>query len=365
MKPWLIRLAVAVMLLSPVCAQAHQLPARQATLNLVGKSAFAVVAVPVSALKGVDDDGDHLLSPQEFGRHFGAIVVQFNQRFTLADQGKEATPTFTWPLTQTGDPQALPSQPAIVVMQRTDFAQVPKHLTLTTDLYGAGPREGQLTVHVTAGPMSQVAIFSPLARTHSLFGGPLQTFRDFVGVGALHILGGPDHLLFLLTVIVAATGWRYWAGVVTSFTLAHSITLTLAALGLVRLSPQIIEPAIALSIVLMALDNLLRPGRSQGRGRLALVFGCGLLHGLGFAGALGDIGLDAVHALASLAGFNLGVELGQVLFLAMVLAVIAAVRRVGCAPVDAWLAPLASGVAAVLGVAMLVGRIFAAFAVAN
>ena len=98
---------------------------------------------------------------------------------------------------------------------------------------------------------------------------------------------------------------------------------------------------------------------------LALVSLPFMLHGLGFAGALGDIGLDAVHALASLAGFNLGVELGQVLFLAMVLAVIAAVRRVGCAPVDAWLAPLASGVAAVLGVAMLVGRIFAAFAVAN
>jgi hydrogenase/urease accessory protein HupE len=113
-------------------------------------------------------------------------------------------------------------------------------------------------------------------------------------------------------------GWRYWLGVVTAFTVAHSATLALAMLGYVQLPASVVEPLIALSIVLMAIDNLWRTKRGM-RERIALVCACGLLHGLGFAASMDDMGLDATHRLSSLAGFNLGIELGQAAFLAAVL----------------------------------------------
>jgi hydrogenase/urease accessory protein HupE len=142
-----------------------------------------------------------------------------------------------------------------------------------------------------------------------------------------HIVLGADHVLFLVTIIVAGAGWRYWLAVLTSFTLAHSITLTLGLLGWVKVNPAVVEPLIAASIVLMALLNLFNLIRHNGQAtstarQTAVVFACGLLHGLGFASSMADMGLHGNYQLASLLGFNLGIELGQALCLVVVLAVL-------------------------------------------
>ena len=155
-------------------------------------------------------------------------------------------------------------------------------------------------------------------------GGPLAQFATYLHEGVSHIWTGFDHILFLLSLLLPAVlvrechGWRSAASfraafvdvakVVTAFTLAHSITLTLAALSIVALPSRLVESGIALSVVLAALNNLV-PVVADGRWIAA--FGFGLLHGFGFAGALHDLGLPTGSLALSLAGFNLGVEGGQ------------------------------------------------------
>ena len=154
--------------------------------------------------------------------------------------------------------------------------------------------------------------------------GPWTQFTTYVHEGVWHIWTGFDHILFLLSLLLPAVlvrdGRRWKTGdsfrhafvevakVVTAFTVAHSITLTLAALSIVVLPSRLVESGIALSVVLAALNNLY-PVVSNGRWIAA--FGFGLLHGFGFAGALHDLGLPAGSLALSLFGFNLGVEAGQ------------------------------------------------------
>jgi hydrogenase/urease accessory protein HupE len=150
-------------------------------------------------------------------------------------------------------------------------------------------------------------------------------------MGVLHILSGPDHILFVLGLILAGGTLRQLIGLLTAFTLAHSITLSLTALGIASLSPRIVEPVIALSIVAVALENLLRrngerPGADY-RIRISLAFGFGFFHGFGFAGALTEAGLPQQAIGWSLAAFNLGVELGQGTILLAVLPMLHAIAR--------------------------------------
>ena len=142
--------------------------------------------------------------------------------------------------------------------------------------------------------------------------------RDFVRLGVEHILTGWDHLAFLLALLVAARGVLSLLGVVTAFTLAHSLTLALAAFDVVVLPGRLVEAAIAASIVFAGLDGLLREPHTP----WMAAFGFGLVHGLGFAGFLRETFLGAPSKLVALLGFNLGVELGQLAFVLVVTAAI-------------------------------------------
>lgn len=154
-----------------------------------------------------------------------------------------------------------------------------------------------------------------------------QMGRTYLVLGVEHIMLGIDHLLFVLALLLLVKGWRRVIGTITAFTIAHSITLALATLGAVHVSGPPVEAVIALSIVFVASEIL--HGR-QGRPGLterwpwvvALVFG--LLHGLGFAGALSEVGLPQNAIPLALFLFNVGVEIGQLLFVAAVVVVIRA-----------------------------------------
>ncbi len=143
-----------------------------------------------------------------------------------------------------------------------------------------------------------------------------ETVLVFLGQGLRHIFGGPDHILFIVGLVIAGGGLWPLLRIVTAFTVAHSITLSVAALGLFSPPSRIIEPLIALSLVVVAVENL-RPGATRDI-RPYLAFGFGLVHGFGFAGALSEIGLPTGQVAAALAAFNVGVETGQA---AIVLAV--------------------------------------------
>ena len=140
--------------------------------------------------------------------------------------------------------------------------------------------------------------------------------RQYLVLGYTHILpNGLDHILFVLGIFLLSSRWRTMLLQVTAFTVAHSITLGLSIYGLVSLPSRIVEPLIALSIAYVAIENLVT--RELKPWRLALVFMFGLLHGLGFAGVLSELGLPRGEFLTGLLGFNLGVEGGQVTVLAI------------------------------------------------
>jgi hypothetical protein len=135
-------------------------------------------------------------------------------------------------------------------------------------------------------------------------------------LGVEHILTGLDHLVFLLGLILVGGRLRSLVGVVTAFTLAHSITLALASLSIFAPSPRIVEPAIALSIAYVGVENLFVKDASK---RWRITFPFGLIHGFGFAGALREIALPRAELPIALVSFNLGVEAGQLAVLALAL----------------------------------------------
>ena len=146
------------------------------------------------------------------------------------------------------------------------------------------------------------------------------TFLDYVVIGFEHIIPkGLDHILFVIGLFLLAPRFKPIAWQVSMFTIAHTVTLALGISGIITLPASIVEPLIALSITIICVENLL--GDRFGKSRLAIVFAFGLLHGLGFAGVLSDIGLASGRFASSLIAFNIGVELGQlsVVFLCFVL----------------------------------------------
>jgi hydrogenase/urease accessory protein HupE len=159
----------------------------------------------------------------------------------------------------------------------------------------------------------------------------------WVRLGIGHILSGFDHLAFVLGMLLLVRRWKALVLALTSFTLAHSITLALATLGVVHVPSRPVEAAIALSVAILAVEVVREarghPGWLRGRPWL-LAFPFGLLHGLGFAGALGAMGLDPDNILLPLLWFNLGVELGQLAFVAAVLALAWLVLRYAPAWLD-------------------------------
>jgi len=159
---------------------------------------------------------------------------------------------------------------------------------------------------------------------------PLQVFKVYVQLGVEHILTGVDHLLFVLCLILLVRGIRKLLATVTAFTVAHSITLAAATLGLVNVPAAPVEASIALSIVFLASELLRAPTVRSDVTRSypwLVAFSFGLLHGLGFAGALAEIGLPHGEIPLALFSFNVGVELGQLAFIAAVLLLNHVARR--------------------------------------
>ncbi|TMQ62829.1 MAG: HupE/UreJ family protein [Candidatus Eisenbacteria bacterium] len=155
--------------------------------------------------------------------------------------------------------------------------------------------------------------------------GVLAVLRTFVAAGIHHIFIGPDHILFVIGLLLLGGGLRRLIKVITMFTVAHSITLALAALGLVNIPGRVVEPLIALSIVYLGFENLRsHPGGRDWRTRIA--FGFGLVHGLGFASVLREFGLPREALGWSLLAFNLGVEIGQACIVLAVTPLLAGLR---------------------------------------
>jgi hypothetical protein len=221
------------------------------------------------------------------------------------------------------------------------FVCPPGALTIDYRLFGDVDRQhrglvriegaGESTLVVGHGRPTPVVTRSQAARV---------SLATFVREGVLHIWGGFDHVLFLLALLLPAVvrregrSWREAAAlrpalgevarIVTAFTVAHSLTLGLAASGVVQLPGRLVEPAIALSVLVAAIDNLHPLFKND---RWAIAFVLGLLHGFGFSSSLAALGSAGSGQLVSLLGFNLGVELGQLALVAAFVPLAFAARR--------------------------------------
>lgn len=188
--------------------------------------------------------------------------------------------------------------------------------------------DGQAYVIALRGRVGEGLDSEPqrLAEQLSEGDGALTAFLRYIGQGFVHIIpAGLDHILFIVGLFLLAVRWKPLLIQVSLFTVAHTITLGLASMQLITLPPAVVEPLIAFSIVWVGIENFRRDNLT--RTRMGIVFGFGLLHGLGFAGVLGDLGLPDDAFLVSLLGFNIGVELGQLAVVGIAFGLVAFIRN--------------------------------------
>jgi hypothetical protein len=222
-----------------------------------------------------------------------------------------------------------------VLRFEADCAGPPQILQIGYDFFFDLDPQHRGLVRLEADGQTHTAVFSPNVQTWRVERGAVswfRTFLDYINEGVWHIWSGFDHILFLCALLMPAVltyrGGR-WIGVtefgeafvnvvkiVTAFTLAHSITLSLAVLGFISLPSRLVESAIAVSVIAAALNNLHPVVRS---GLWAVAFGFGLVHGLGFANVLTELGLPTGALAVALVSFNLGVEIGQLAIVCAIL----------------------------------------------
>jgi hypothetical protein len=262
-----------------------------------------------------------LRDPDTIRQHQAMLQKLLGQRLSIAFDDRRVQP-------QWEDPRFLAERQSVSIGFRLEHAR-PAVINLQMQLFPYDTlHQSFVEVHENDQLRRQAVLDANRTSLRYYSGtvqGRLAVIGTFLPSGAQHILIGPDHVLFLLGLLLLGGSFWRLAAIVTAFTAGHSVTLSLAALELVRLSPQVVEPVIALSIVMVGADNLLvqhqmrqdlRAGRRGGAARdlrpwLAGAFG--LIHGFGFAEVLAQAGLPRDALGWSLAAFNVGVELGQLL----------------------------------------------------
>jgi hydrogenase/urease accessory protein HupE len=278
----------------------------------------------------LDQDGDGWISDQELRAQWQQVAPLFHDGVRLTVDGEVWQPD--WRLEGFEGIAPLDSgvqvwQYAVLVAERS-FAAPPEAVALYADLFVERGNPEHL-LHVAAlgfGAGSQQYVLHRDVREVRIdVPGTGSILGAYLHLGFVHVLEGWDHLAFLLALLVGVAGVRALLGAVTAFTLAHSMTLAMAALGVWSLAPPLVEPGIALSVLLVLVWHLRRGAAGAKPWIPAFVFG--LLHGFGFAGVLGDAGMPGFDRGWALAGFNLGVEGGQLAFVLPVAAAIAACRR--------------------------------------
>lgn len=334
-------LAAVALLLAPLPAQAHKPSDSYLTLTqddgtLRGQWDIALRDLDVAV--GLDADGDGEITWGEVRVRHADIAAYALARLSISSDGQ--------PCVARAGEQRIDNHTdgAYTVLDfEVGCPAPPRKLELGYRLFADLDPQHRGLLRLQAQGITRTAVLGgPDAGTASYDlkdGNRLAQFTDYVREGVWHIWIGFDHILFLLSLLLPAVlVWqaRRWepassfraafvevVKIVTSFTLAHSITLTLATLGFVSLPSRWVEATIAASVVLAALNNV-RPV-FQGR-RWMMAFGFGLVHGFGFASVLADLGLPQDALALALFGFNVGVELGQLAIVAAFLPLAFALR---------------------------------------
>ena len=339
-----LALALLALVVLPAPAAAHPLTFTQSQLILRVNGTFQVEMVcDLDALAlGVSQDADDAelvaalreLTPGQLEHRVERLRELFRRRVRIRFDGEPVTFDVAFPDYGTA---------------RADEAEIPTVLGLTARLTGTVPiaateveffasrsfSDVHLAIVDESRQVSRRSVLERGGRSDPFaLTGPVEPMsrgevaRRYLGLGFAHIVpGGVDHILFVVCLFLLSTGVRPLVWQVTAFTLAHALTLTLATRGIVALSPALVEPLIALSIAYVAIENVLT--RRLTPWRPAVVFAFGLLHGLGFATVLRELGLPAEEQLIGLVTFNVGIELGQLTIIAMAFCAVGWFRHCG------------------------------------
>jgi hypothetical protein len=332
--------ALACSLLIAGVASAHPAPFSYLDLQLDGSGLSGTLVV--HDLDAAHDLGvtnaDTLLDPQTAARYRDALVALLGPRLSLTLDGSPAA--ITW-----GAIDVVPDRQSLRLAFTVSRSR-PGHVGIRTYLFPYDPiHQTFINIYEDTALKLQL-ILDASHQTADYYSGSRQgrwaVVKTFVLSGIEHILIGPDHILFLVGLLLLGGTLSRLALIVTSFTIGHSITLSLAALNVLSPSARFIEPLIALTIVVVGADNLLvlrarrnsapsaalgssAPSEADIRAWLAVAFG--LIHGFGFAYVLKEFGLPQAALGWSLFAFNLGVEIGQLMIVAVVAGTLTMIRR--------------------------------------
>ena len=264
---------------------------------------------------------ERLLEPSVVAATADALRALLAPRLELLADGQRLTAEWS-------APEILQDRQSLRLTATYPLIAAPGTVTVRANMFPYDPtHQTFVNVYEREALTSQLILDHNHTETDYFAGtrqGAIAVIRKFIPGGIHHILIGPDHLLFLVGLLLLGGSLQRLVLVVTSFTVAHSITLSLAALNIVNPPARIIEPAIALSIVFVGADNLLAHGGRDLRPWIALSFG--FIHGFGFANVLHEMGLPAQALAWSLFSFNFGVEIGQLLVVVAVASALAAIR---------------------------------------
>jgi hypothetical protein len=358
-RPWLI-VALLLALAAPPAA-AHDAPYSWLDLRLSADSLGGKVTAHIVDLahEASLPAPDSLLDRGYTARHAVTLEHVLATHLRLVADGAQVAPVWT-------GFEIVPARKAVAFTWRTPWPRLPATLTIGGPLFPYDPlHETYLNVYESGRLRHQDLLDHGRTRYDHYTGsrqGMLAVLRTFLLAGIHHIFIGPDHILFVIGLLLLGGSALRLLKIITAFTLAHSVTLALATLGVVSPPARIIEPLIALSIVVVGVGNLrARAGHGPPAvdARVWAALGFGLIHGFGFASVLRDFGLPREALGVSLFAFNAGVEVGQACIVGAVLPLLALTRA--RAPKQAPAVVTAISVVVVLaGAWWFVERVFAA-----
>lgn len=324
-------IAACIVLLFAIVSTAHEIGKTQVQASLRdGAYQIDVIVDPDALLSTLEAYGQRTISRdvprEERDRRISELAEVFLERASVSFDGRPAASTFQYLRSSAFD----------------DLAQAPSKVRLRGEIpvgaadfgftYGLALGTYAVNVRIGDGPVQTQWVVGGAPGAIVSLAAPLppptraEVGWQYFALGFSHILpNGLDHVLFVVGIFLLTSRWRSIVAQVSTFTVAHSITLALTMYGIVSLPAKVVEPMIALSIAYVAIENLvvseLKPWR------LALVFSFGLLHGMGFAGVLRDLGLPRPAFLTALVTFNVGVEAGQLAVIAIAFAACAYWQR--------------------------------------
>jgi hydrogenase/urease accessory protein HupE len=326
-------LAVLFLLLPLQYAKGHDpglssLTIRQRTNGLEATLTLAVR--DAAQIAELDEDHDGIVTQAEFAQTGSQLETVVARQIVIAVDGKVIKDTSIHSrLDENNNVEVLLNLDAVVFSNLKIQSKLIASLPLGHRQYlqVQNSRGETIFERLLSAAADRATVEMPDAHSSTSALEAVSSFTNFLCLGVKHILTGYDHLLFLFGLLLVTRGFFSSLGIITSFTIAHSITLAVATLHLVQIPSRIVEPLIAASIVFVGAENLLRGDIPKAR--RVVPFGFGLIHGFGFASALREAGIGSGTGgiVLPLFSFNLGVELGQIMVAAVALPIIWKLRE--------------------------------------